>query len=728
VHKNAAFAPFFLKWDDYYDRVFFNRDIQRDENLAEWSERFCGQPELSHVEYVVYKSTTLELSGLRDAAMDHEGKTPLPYTLGGNTFAEMIAENGCTEVVDYLVFAKKCEPYVIPRGSAWQLAEQDPDAMQQLIREGLGRFKSTESHFLKLRYAYQIVRLAHYARQWQQTVDLYNFLMPKVDRKKPSIVFFWTMGHLAGALRQLGKYPEAAYRYSLVFRHCASKRAQAYRSFLIRNDQDWAATLKLCESDAEKSTLYILRAGGAHTYAADDMQTIYELDPRNPQIELLLVSDVQELEKVFLRTRVTDQKYGQAKGMIKRENASKHLLDLQKFVRRVLRDGETPNLKLWRCISGYLELLAGDLYAADKSFDRAESNLNKGDRYDQQLNKQIETWRILLEIMKLNPATNFPDEEAFKVRSYAAFKTNPNFEPFLKDWLSAAYAATNHPGKAMLAAYDPAVLGYNPNLDVLDDLLKITEQNDPVFLEKAMKIDTNPIHLRTRLLEIKGMYFLSTGQPEAALVTLQKISRSELDGAQKFSPFREKFGEKIHRLVEDTLQLNRLEIVQKILDLEFKAKAALAVHDPEAARDYYTIGLCYYNMSYFGYEWEAMDFFRSGYNWMRLPQGPVFPLAGSPGGNRENTDVSIALGYFERALSEAQTPDLAARAAFMAARCQQKQWFCSPDCTYRYGSKLIPTLPAAYMTYYNLMRNKYADTDVYQTLVKQCKWFGAYMR
>jgi hypothetical protein len=148
VHKNAAFAPFFLKWDDYYDRVFFNRDIQRDENLAEWSERFCGQPELSHVEYVVYKSTTLELSGLRDAAMDHEGKTPLPYTLGGNTFAEMIAENGCTEVVDYLVFAKKCEPYVIPRGSAWQLAEQDPDAMQQLIREGLGRFKSTESHFL----------------------------------------------------------------------------------------------------------------------------------------------------------------------------------------------------------------------------------------------------------------------------------------------------------------------------------------------------------------------------------------------------------------------------------------------------------------------------------------------------------------------------------------------------------------------------------------------------
>ena len=485
IHKNAAFAPFFLKWDDFYDRVFFNRDVQREENLAEWAERFCDQPNLSHIEYVVYKSTTVELSGLRDAAQDKEHKMPLPYGLAENTFAEMIADNGCTEVVDYLFFAKKCEPYVVARGSSWQVSEADPDAMQQLIREGLERFKQTESHFIRLRYAYQIVRLAHYARQWQQTVDLYNFLMPKVDRRKPSIVFFWTMGHLAGALRQLGKYPEAAYRYSLVFRHCASKRAQAYRSFLIRNDQDWEATLRLCQSDAEKSTLYILRAGGAHTYATDDMQQIYELEPRNPQLELLLVSEVQELEKVFLRTRVTDQKYGQAKGMIKRENASKHLLGLQKFVRKVLQDGQTPNPKLWRSISGYLELLAGDTYAADKTFDRAQSALDRGDSYDKNLYKQIETWRVLLEIMKLNTATNFPDEEAFKVRSYDAFKANPNFEPFLRDWLSAAYAAANHPGKAMLAAYEPGALGYNPNLEVIDDLLQVTEQNDPVFSGKG---------------------------------------------------------------------------------------------------------------------------------------------------------------------------------------------------------------------------------------------------
>ncbi len=196
----------------------------------------------------------------------------------------------------------------------------------------------------------------------------------------------------------------------------------------------------------------------------------------------------------------------------------------------------------------------------------------------------------------------------------------------------------------------------------------------------------------------------------------------------KFSPFRELFGERIHRPVTDSLLLNRIEIIEKIFDYEFKAKAASALNGPEAAWYYYLIGLAYYNMSYFGYEWEAMDYYRSGYNWLRLPQGPIFPLAGSPHGNRENTDVGMALAYFERAIQETENPEFAARAAFMAARCQQKQWFVSPDCRYKPGSQLIPVLPEQYTTYYEMLRTQFGNTEFVGEIVKECKWFGAYVR
>jgi hypothetical protein len=729
LSRSAAFAPYFLKWDDYFDRYYFNLDIQKTENVEEWRTRFCSHASPAEVESVVYDSDFSSLNTLYRATVDEDKKTPLPYSMAGNAFAEVIALNGCAEAVSYLMYAKKCEPFVLPKGEGWAWEPRDTADMYMLIREGIGRFKDTESHFIRLRYAYQMVRLAHYLRDWNYTVDLYNYLMPKVDRKRPSIIYYWTLGHLAGALQQLGKYPEAAYRFSIVFRHCASKRTQAYRSFRIRNDQDWAQTLKLCTTDAERSTLYLLRAGGSHTFAVADMEQIHTLDPANPQLDLLLISDVQELEKIYLRTWVTDQKQGKALGAIKREAAAKHLLDLQRFVRKVIREQQSPNPKLWRALDGYLELLAGDRYAAAKTWDRLAGELKRSDEYDQKLGRQIEAWRCLLEILNLDPKSDKADNLAFRIRSYAAFKANPYFEPFLQEWLSASYAANQHPGKAILTAYPPSALGYNPSLEVLDDLLALANSDDPILLERTMQMDTNPERIRAILLERKGAYLLARGQPEAALAVMQKIIPSEAAMLPKFSPFREKYGEKVHREVIDSLQLNRMEIAQALIDLEQRAKAADALKDPEAARYWLRIGVAYYNMSYFGYEWEATDHYRSGYNQLRLPQGPVFPLANSPNGNREHTDLSLALAYFERALnSSGRERETAAKAAFWAARCQQKQYFCDKDCRYRPGSTLIPSLPDAYFQYYALLRNRYADTKFYNGIVKECKWLAAYTR
>ncbi|MBK8965801.1 MAG: hypothetical protein IPM36_03815 [Lewinellaceae bacterium] len=724
INKNAAYAPFFVKWDDYYQKNYFETDLQRDDNVQEWIGRFCGLPTAVDVDYVVYRSSINELISLREAALQKGGESLLPFGLTGNTFAEVLALNGCTEAIDYLMFAKRCEPHVTAY-DGWELPERDADFMQALIDEGQGRFLQTESHFFRQRYAYQLVRLAHYAGKWQETVDLYNYLLPKFDRKRPSILYYWTLGHLAGALQKLGKYPEAAYRYSVIFRNCPSKRVQAFRSFKIRTNAEWEAALRLCQTDAERATLYLMRAASSRTYTVEDFEMIYRLDPGNPQLDLMLVSDVQQLERVFLRTPVTELKYGTQSRAAQRQEAAKHLLSLQRLARQVAKEKKTPNPKLWSAMTGYLELLAGDEYAAQKSFALARKQLKDGGSYEKALLHQIDIWDLLLEILNLDGSTATADQASFRIRSYDLFKRVPSFEPFLQDFLSARYAESKHPGKAILAAYDPAAITYNPRMDVLEDLLQLARSDNPILLEEAMQIDTNPARIIARLLEIKGAYLFSMGQPEAALSVLRQIPAVEDVRMPKYSPFREIFDEKIHRPITDSLLLNRREIIEKLLDYEFRAKASVAMGKPVGAWYYYLIGLGYYNMSYFGYEWEAMDYFRSGYNWMRLPQGPIFPLRNSPNGNRENIDVSRALTYFEKALAETQSPELAARAAFMAARCQQKQWFCNPECTYKPGSKQIPILPELYRGYYDRMR-RYANTAFYQQIVKECSWLRAY--
>lgn len=728
VNKNVAYAPYFLKWDDYYQEYYFNKDLQKEGNVQEWIERFCSEPEAADVEYVVYEASLSELAAIHAQAAEKARHPRLPSSIVENTFAIMLSFNGCTDVTGYLQYAKRCEPHTVPTGDGWTPNDRNVAAMLDLIEEGLGRFKETEAPFLKMRYAYQIVRLAHYARMWDYTVEVYNYLLPKIDRRKPSILYYWTLGHLAGALRQLGRYPEAAYRYSLIFRDCASKRKQAWRSFLIRDDNDWKATLQLCQSDQERATLYLMRASKAEGYGLEDIRQVYEFSPTDPQLELLLVSAVQRFERIFLRTRATDKKYGVQKGLAQRTEVAPHLLEFKKFIGTIIQDGQAANIKLCQALEGYLDLLAGDHYAAEKAFERSEKMLKGGSDYDEKLYSQLEIWRTLLEILKLDVNNRYVEDAIQRIRGYEAFQTHAHFEPFLQDWVGAAYAANDQAGRAFLTSYDAKAMLYNPRLDVLEDLLKLSETGNPEILNRTMRFDTNPELVKARLLEIKAVRLLSTGQPEAALVTLRAIPPTAILDLPKFSPFKEQFSERVHGPVVDSLILNRRQIVERLIDYEFKAKAAEAVNDPIAEWYYYMIGIAWYNMSYFGYEWETTDFYRSGYNWLRLAQGPVFPLKGAPDGNRENTDLSLPLSYFERVINGTRSAELAARATFMAARCQQKQWFALPGNRYQPGSQLIPVLPETHYKYYDRLIKNYAQTEFYKLQVQECKWLAAYAR
>jgi hypothetical protein len=726
VDKKASYAPFFVRWSDYYADIYFKVDIQKRDNLAEWKERFCNKAIDADVEYVVYKASSMDLHDMRSIIGLPYPSRNLPRSLMGNTFAEILVENGCHEAIDYLLYARDCEPHVVHQGDGWTLPSRDTAAMQTLIHKGRMQFDQCTSHFLKMRYAYQMVRLAHYAGRWQQTVSLYRELMPRIDRRKPSIVYFWALGHQAGALRKLGQYAEAAYRYALIFKHCPSKRVSAFNSFHIRSDADWNEAIRLCQNDSEKATLLILRSGVAQSYTVGNLRTLYALDPAHPQLELLLLSAVHDMERIFLRTAVTDLKYGVNPDRPRERSAVQQLLDLQKFTRDGLQEGKVLNPKLWAGLLGYLELLAGDVYDAEKRFIALRRSLSPRDAYEKALINQIETWEVVRAILALEAQSPYLDDQAFRIQGYEAYKRDPMLQRFLLDVLSARYAEGGHPGKALVTAFGPKFLGYNPQMDVLDDLIRVSAQTDPVFLEKAFKIDTNPDQIRAMLIEMKGVHLFSIGKTEAAVVTMRGIPDAQRERLPRFKPFKEVTDERIHRPVPDSLLLTRPEIFERILEYDLRARGAEAVQDPVAALYYYLNGLAHYNMSYFGYEWQATDYFRSGANWERLPKGPVFSAYGSPAGNRENIDIGRALYYFEKAYQTAQNRELAARAAFMAARCHQKQWFCSKTCTYRPGSKTIPELPNAYLGYYRLLHKHFSDTEFYGEMIRECKWLKYY--
>ena len=168
---------------------------------------------------------------------------------------------------------------------------------------------------------------------------------------------------------------------------------------------------------------------------------------------------------------------------------------------------------------------------------------------------------------------------------------------------------------------------------------------------------------------------------------------------------------------------NKVEIIQKIFELEYKAKSDFE-HGSEY---YYQLGTAFYNMSYFGHAWQVTDFFRSGSSWS-YDKDQVFPDYYFPFGNLENQDCTKALEYFEKARATTKDYELGAKAAFMAARCEQRMYYISEDCTYNGYNNAIPFFPPAYNRYFKLLKESYSETDFYQNIIEECKFFEAYTR
>jgi hypothetical protein len=727
--ERDALAPLFMRFDrlygDYFETV---RKANQDENLAEWYERYCEEVKKEDLAYIIYQAPVEELNLLLTNARSKS--LQIPSNLRDNTFAQFVFEKKCTENIEYLIYAKQCEPHVVTTDQ-WQTPKRDTVAMQQLINEGKRQFRRMHSDYMRLRYAYQIIRLAHYAGEYEQTLELYDDLIPKVDKLKSrwteSVVPWWILGHKAGALRKLGDNVQASYLYAQIFQHCPGRRASAYQSFYIQSDEEWQACLRLCQSDAERATLFTIRASSAESKALEDMERIYEIDPHNESLEALLVQEIRKMERNLLGLEFNSNKAENKRYYkVPKAYAGKYVIDLQKFARRGRQEGSVARPELWRIAEGYLEFLAGDFYAAEKTFREAGRETE-----DKLLKEQLEVFQLALKIASFEKPT--PEVEALAydiIKDDKRYKTYKSFPDFLQDKMSWLYQEAQQSGKAFLCRRPLADMKSNPQLDMLNDMIATALKANQTPFERLL-MESNPANT---LLDMKASLFMSTGQMEAAFEAYKRIPAANWDDFGQYNPFRETFRDCISCYQRsDTLGLagyfNKGDLLTELLDLEYKSKGDLE----GAALHYYRLGLAYYNMSYFGYAWKTMDYFRSGSTWSYLHKprqtegdSRVYDYWLYPYGNRENTGLSRALYFFEKARLLATNQELAAKAAFQAARCEQKIYFQTQEYKPEPCCNRIPRLPEEYLVNFSRLKEQYRQTEFYKQAVAECKYFAVY--
>ena len=720
IEEKSSSARFFtdiVSFDDVY-----NADKQRDsiyksacddENLWEWRNKFCDYAHLDDIRQIIYKTSVSQLESIRSATQSKN--LELETSLAENEFAQQIFENRCTEVIDYLIFAKNCEPLVVG-GDAWNTKIRDVVVMNERIEEGKKLFSSTKSPFIRLRYAFQIMRLAHYGGNYQTTVNLYNFLMPKIDSRVKSVVNYWILSLKAGALKNLGQRVEASYLFSIVFEHCLSKREAAMRGFCIQTDAEWQQCLLLCRTDDEKATLYAMRGSHVDSKAVEEMQLIYDLNSKNPHLENLLLGEIRKLERDLLGYPFNDHKeHNRRYAGIPREYAGEYAINLHQFVLKCIKEKRTARPELWRVADGYLELLRGDFYAAERVFDKAKDVIK-----NKALLEQVEILEIAAQICTFDTLNEETETKISAIMENPLYKKYKDLPDFLFDKLASFYKKNGRKGCAFRCHHRLEAMRPNPQLDIIDDLLLLCAKPGKNALERHFCNNEKNESIEDELWEMKGVVLLREHKLEASLEAFKRVSNGRLE-KQKFNPFGLRTSDCVNCLPKDSSKLlNRREVVEKLIDYEYQSKADLE----DGYKYLFRLGVAYYNMSYYGTSWGTMDFYRTGTAW-HTPENRYsdnYTAYIYPYGNREQTDLSLAYQCLKNAYEIIPDADreTAAKCAFWAAKCQQKMYYTSPD--YRqtaYGQRAA--LPSNYLVYNKALRGL-SDTKYYQEVIKECSY------
>jgi hypothetical protein len=392
------------------------------ENLNDWKRYFGNNIPLENIDKLIYDAYDYRdndfIVGLLKKRLSGN-HTPINKDWTENLAVKYILDHKDNAVIDYLDFAHRALKFSRswPNYSGYEISsnndtltrsvwlfKRDKEKIDSfdyqvnkeakkvirekyvrslILKEALDKYKSSTSDFLKMRYAFQFVRLAYYSGQRQQCLKLYKDLVEPLH--DPGPLPYWSLGYKAGA-----EYSEAkaAYDFSRIFKADTGKRWMAFKSFRLEDDMQMDSVMQMCKTNDEKANVLFLASIDPTAFMTDNMRKIYALTPRNEELDVLLSREMNKMENVVFSADNYSLNFSEDEAdTISRAEYIQYIrTNFIPFVDEVVRNGGGRRKEAWDFCSAYLRYLVGDSREALERLDNFEKKYPKDDEYSLSVN------------------------------------------------------------------------------------------------------------------------------------------------------------------------------------------------------------------------------------------------------------------------------------------------------------------------------------------------------
>lgn len=592
------------------------------------------------------------------------------------------------EIKEYLKFVQKQEGLVIMYGHG---GNANPT---KLMNEALKMIHVVQSPWLKLRYFYLGLRLAHYKKLG--ALKVYEKHKNLLNQTQKSIVKDWIQALYAGALSSDKQYVKSNYEFSKLFTKKAINWYLSYYNFSnIKSDKDWEELLKLAKDNEEKTKFYAIRALKKSANKLEELQNIYKIDKNSKWFDYVLFRVLLESSDYF---NSQEENYLYTKEELEEQKKAKQK-SYKRFI-EFLKDVKKDDMYLTNLALGYFNFYTNDIKSAKTYAQEALKLSNNGHEamvfdyivYLNSLEKiDINTQNTIYDKFQilqsqeeeLNPIKNYTIRKLIELFS----KNNEKFLAYLVkqieyfdfDYLdlekyNKLQDFLNNPKKSKLQEY----IAKNIDNKEFRDITKIVYQ----------KILINNLKFKDAL----------------------DINTSYLSEKNEFNPFGAFIKGNNRMGLKDTYTVR--QILEKTLEIKNVLKK-----DPNALMDNYLYGNLLFNLSYFGNSNMLTTTYRSNYSIKDK--------------DFEIKRLKLALKYYENAIKHSDDDEFSASSAYMALKVKlalnelKNTKISDYDGRYEFTEVEDNTKIKAL---YNEVKNKYSNTDYYDQLIHECYNFKKYTK
>lgn len=685
----------------------------------------------------------------------------LPDSIKNNGMTNWFMKNKDLEALGYIMYAKQVEPNVLGDWTAWEPIQRDKEKMAKLQKNGIQLYNVARNDFIKLRFAYQVVRLAHYAGRYDEAITNYDQLVKPNPTK--SILQDLSLSLKAGALSHTGNKNEGAYIFSQLFSKNEVMRISNYMSF------DWSvkrfdeknrqAVLALAKTNEERANVLGLFALGSNNNELKTLQAIQKLTPNAPVLEVLMVRELNKLEENYFTPENESKKKGPLairqyyNGESSDPSANEWKAAVPAFAafcQDVAKQKSTANKGLYSVAAAHALLIGKDFAGARKQLDDAKKlNLSSS------LQDQWAMTNLLLTINsqpsidknfeeQIYPSLQWLQKKAESNNDYALFyrrifsdilapryqqlSTADNVKYLLcvgtSEWIQKTYVKQGW-GFWLSSA---EILRNDLSADQIQQLLALLNSSKLNPMEKFMvsnntfsKDDVNDVTGTALLREFK----FAEAEKWFAKIPASYYSQEPYATYLIANPFADLIEDTHAPTTQDTKKYTKLSFTQKMMQLE--RDLAKATDAEKKAQLNYELAKGLYGMSYWGNSWILTQYGWGGGETLPMDQSKLKP------GEKEYYGVYKARDHYQQAYTLSKDPNFKARSLFMVAKCEQKQipgptWASNTSYDDYEKAQKAQQKKMKQSPHFTTLAKQYSNTAFYKEAVNTCSYLKDFVR